>query len=64
MKQTKGFIVNSNELFKSGKLTVKDARDNPKIEKRCPICNSILTLCTTFENGIEDTSLYCLKCKV
>lgn len=63
MKKTKAFIVNSSDLFKSGNLSVKAARDNPNIEKRCPVCNSVLIRADILEHGEKEEGLYCPTCK-
>lgn len=66
MKKTKGFIINSKDLFahcksKKGGIVVA-LRGDPNIEKRCPTCNTILFFATIQEHGQEDESLYCPSC--
>lgn len=63
MKKTRAFIVKSGDLFKSGSWTVAAATENPNIEKRCPVCNSVLFVATLYTDGKEETSLYCPTCK-
>jgi uncharacterized protein with PIN domain len=41
---------------------VKRVMENPNIEKRCPVCNTILFFATIQEHGQEEESLYCPVC--
>lgn len=66
MQKTRAFIVMSKDLFahcmsKKGGI-VRALRDDPNIEKRCPVCNTILFFVTTQEHGQEEESLYCPVC--
>lgn len=66
MKKTRGFIINSKDLFarcmsKKGDF-VKMVMDDQNIEKRCPTCNAVLFFATIQEHGQEEESLYCQVC--
>jgi len=68
MKKTLSWIVSSADLFNKeknpkGSWSPVESKRNPKIEKRCPSCNSVLVYAEVYENGQADESLYCLNCK-
>jgi len=64
MRKTRAFIVKSDELFKSGKLSVKAAMDNPNIKKYCPSCGGLLVQATVYEHSQEEDALFCLSCMI
>jgi len=68
MKKRNAWMVTSTDLFSKaknpkGSWTPEDSKRNPQIEKRCLTCGSVLVYAAVYENGQEDESLYCLKCK-